>query len=451
MPTEQNNAASAPSPPLARPGPVSMLLLSLGQFGWSLGSYALFNLLAYFYLPPEGAGFPVFIFRGAVLGVFTVIGLVGFGGRFYDGIIDALVANWSDRRASPTSKRRLPMGLAAVPLAVLAALVFFPIKSSEAAANGWWLAAVLLVFYFFFSLYTVPLTALMAEVSHDERDRVALSTAFSVAWSVGFLAGAQLFFIQNWLEKAGFPPVAAFQTAVVGFSVVGCVAMLAPVFFLKEGKIARQSPAAPGLRESLATIFGNANFRAFALADLTYWLALTFVQMGVPYFITVLLGMEKGRAATFLTAAAAGSALFYWPAFRLVGLFGKKKVMTAAFWSFAAVFALLGAAGWLPVSNGRLFWLLAAGAAYPLAAFGVVWLSLVTDIIFEEERQSGRQLAGMFFAARSFTMKVGVSLASLVFPSFLLLEKETGLRLAAGCAAAFCLVGLAFCKKYRAV
>ncbi len=441
-----------------RPKFSTIAIFALGQFGWTLASFGALNLLNYFYLPPETqgrAGFSAFIFPGAVFGIFTAIGLIGFSTRFFDGILDALIANWSDRRMSKTTKRRLPMGLAALPLAVFAALVFFPAKQEIAAANSWWLLAGLLVFYFFFSLYTVPFTALLAEIGHDPRDRMRLSTAISVAGGAALLLGSNVYLLQDLLEKRGFSPVSAFQMTVSGFSALGFLAMLVPVFFMDEKKYALQNSASPKLHGGLKTVFSNRNFRSFVAADFMYWLALTFIQTGTVYYITAVFGFEKTRAAEFLNIAGIGSFLLYWPVIWLVGQVGKRRVILAAFWVFAAIFVFVSMAGRLPISTNLLFYGLAVAATFPLSAFGIIPMAMLSDIIFEEEKRSGQQLPGLFFAVRAFTMKVGISLANLIFPSLLLLgksaENPAGLRAAAVLAVGFCVFGLLFFRKYRDV
>ena len=55
----------------------------------------------YFYMPPEAVGarriFPPFLFEGVLLGIFTVIGVINFGARFFDAVTNPLIASWSDR------------------------------------------------------------------------------------------------------------------------------------------------------------------------------------------------------------------------------------------------------------------------------------------------------------------------------------------------------------------
>lgn len=59
----------------------------------------------------------------------------------------------------------------------------------------------------------------------------------------------------------------------------------------------------------------------------------------------------------------------------------------------------------------------------------------------------------MFCGARTFMMKMGLSLANLIFPSFLLLGLSTenfwGIRLASSAAFGFRLVGFLAFSRYR--
>ncbi|URA10828.1 MFS transporter [Thermospira aquatica] len=84
-------------------------MFALGQMGWSLASYSVANLIAYFYLPPEGQGvslFPAFIYQGFIFGSFTIIGLINALSRVFDAVTDPLVAGMSDRARFRLGRRR---------------------------------------------------------------------------------------------------------------------------------------------------------------------------------------------------------------------------------------------------------------------------------------------------------------------------------------------------------
>ncbi|NNE29860.1 MAG: hypothetical protein HKN16_09495 [Saprospiraceae bacterium] len=106
---------------ISRPGLGVKWIYAIGQFGWSLTSFGVLNLLNLFYFPPgdgSEALFPGFIYTGAILGVLTTLGLINFGGRIFDGITDPLIANWSDKFQHRKGKRTFFMGLAVLPFVV---------------------------------------------------------------------------------------------------------------------------------------------------------------------------------------------------------------------------------------------------------------------------------------------------------------------------------------------
>ncbi len=211
--------------------PLNVLILyALGQLGWSLASFAVGNLLIYFYMPPEQGTpiFPSFLFQGAVLGVLTLIGVLSAGGRVLDGIVDPLVANWSDRKKSALGKRRWFMLLGAVPFALFATLVFFPPETSESATNFLWLAIVIALYYFFFAFYVIPYNALMAELGHTPQDRLLISTLVSITWALGFVLGNSAYALQGVFEGLGHSPVRAFQITISILNGVALVFMLLP-------------------------------------------------------------------------------------------------------------------------------------------------------------------------------------------------------------------------------
>lgn len=447
----------APLQPLVpiRP-PLSVLILyALGQLGWSLGGYAVGNLLIYFYMPPEQGQpiFPSFLFQGGVLLVFTLIGILSAGGRFLDALVDPVVANWSDRSTSRLGKRRWFMLWGALPFAVTGFLVFYPITYSESASNFVWLALMIGLYYFFFAFYVIPYTALMAELGHTTADRLRISTLTSIAWALGFILGNSAYALQGVFEKQGFSSVPAFQISVALLNTIALVFMLLPAIFLREKRYARQTSSEHGIRTALKVVLGNRNFRWFLASDLMYWLALTFIQLGVVFYTTLLLDLDKSYAFQFSIVSFLSSFAFYWPVNVLARKVGKKWLMLLAFVLFALVFAAVSVANILPVPPDALLYALGVAAAFPLAVFGILPNAVIGDEVEKEERSSGEQLSGMFFGVRAFVMKVGISLSNLIFPSLLLFGKSTekpfGVQLTALAAIVFCLIGWSVFRRYK--
>lgn len=440
-----------------RPPTRVLLLYALGQLGWSLASYGVSNLLIYFYMPPEQGTpiFPTFIFQGAILGVLTIIGVLSAFGRLFDAFVDPLIAFWSDLRDSRMGKRRWFMLVGAAPFALFSFLAFYPPEASESGSNMAWLALIILLYYFFFAFYVIPYTALIAELGHDPKDRMRISTLISIAWALGFIAGNSAYALQSYFEGRGFSSVAAFQTAMFILSGFALFCMLMPALFLDEPRYARQSKTEHRIWSALRHVFGNRNFRFFLLSDLMYWLALNFIQLGIGFYTTLLLGLDKSYAFGFSLISFISSFAFYWPVNVLTRILGKKRLMLMGFVIFSGLFFILAFVRILPLPPEWILYGMGIIAAFPLAVFGILPNALIADVVDAEERAHGHQMSGMFYGIRAFTMKIGISLANLIFPSLLLFGKSAdnpyGVQLTAFAAVIFCLAGWQVFRKYEEV
>lgn len=434
-----------------------ILLYALGQAGWSLAVYGVSDLLNYFYLPPETDSspmFPAYVYQGAVLGVATVLGLISFSGRFIDAFIDPMVAGWSDRTVSSWGRRRKFMIFSFIPLSLFSCLVFMPPFPGENVQNIVWLITMLFFFYFSMSLYVTPYTALISELAHTPDRALLISTLVSVTWALGFGIGNTAYALQAYFEQQwAMTATAAFQSAMGIFGVLSAILMAIPVLFVDERAYCRQVPSEQSSIEAVKSVFANRNFRYFAYSDLMYWVSLTFIQMGMGYYLTVLLGFSPESVTTLLTVILGLSFAFYIPVNMAAKRWGKKRLLVASFSVFAIVFALIAVMGKLPLSPLMQVALLGILASIPIAITSILPNAVVTDIIASDAQISGDHKAGQFFAVRTFMMKVGISLANLLFPSVLLLGKSTdndlGIRFTALLAVCFCLAGALFLTRYK--
>lgn len=428
---------------------------SFGQFGWSLGSYGVTNLISYFYFAPVEEGvplFPAFITQAPLLGFLTLLGVLSASGRVFDAFTDPLVAFLSDRSTHRFGRRRLFMAIGGLPFAALSVFVFLPVGALPGPANAAWLAVMLFLFYLAMTLYVVPFTALLSELGHTSEDRLRLATMVSLAWALGFAVGNQAFVLQHLFESL-VSPTRAFQATMALFALVALVTMYVPVFAIDENVYARKTVANEGIRQSILSTWRNKNFVAFSVADLMYWMALTIIQAGIGYYVPILLGLPGRAASVVMTAFFGVSLLFYVPAQRLASIYGKKALMRTSFLLFGLMFALFLAGRLLGLDPWLRVVLLVVPGSFPIAVFGIVPTAMLADIAEAHGRRTGVYKAGMFFGTRNLVRKVGVSVANLLFPSFLLLgrssDEPTGIFLSVLTAAALCLVGFLAFLFYR--
>lgn len=431
-------------------------IFALGQMGWSLASYSVANLIAYFYLPPEGQNqsfFPAFIYQGFIFGSFTIIGLINSLSRVFDAVTDPLVAGLSDRARFRFGRRRTFLAISFFPFVVTSILVFVPLVPYQSPINAIWLTLMIFLYYFFLTLFCTPYNAWISELGHTPEERLNISTWISITWALGFAFGNTVYLVQGLFEKAGFSSLHGFQFALILYGIVALILMALPIIFIDENRYCERHVSTEGPFEAVRTAFQNKNFFFFTLSDFAYWVALTFIQSGIAYYTTVLLGLDKANATTFMTVLFVLSFVFYVPINLIARVIGKKIMLSLAFILFSLVFVLVS---WLGKVDIEPFWqgiLLVSLASLPIAIFGILPNAIVADIADADGRQRGNYKAAVFFGARTFMMKMGIAFTNLVFPSIINLGRSStndiGIRLTGVVAFVFCLLGLVFFLLYK--
>ena len=451
--TTATDAAHSSSP--TRPPRRVLVLYAVGQAGMALAGTSVTNLLEYFYYPPETTHghslFPMFIAQGMFLGL-TILGAIGSFGRFFDAILDPIIAYFSDKATFRFGKRRTFMAFSAVPFALFAWLVFCPPLGYASGVNMAWLFGMIMLYYISFTLYVVPYTALISELGHTEKDSLLISTLLSVSFAIGFVAVSSVYSLQSILEHY-YPSVRAFQIAMGGLMLLAAALMFVPVVFVDENRYALTSSVMPPIREAWLRIWRNTDFRWFAISDLFYWCAITFIQKGGIYYMTVLLHLPKWYSTIFQVGILVLSFFCYIPINWASLRYGKKRMVNVSFLMLGTMFLLVPFAGKIPLDFTLQMVVLILLSFFPLATFGILQNVIVADIVRDQLRKTGTAQAGMFYAVRTMMMKFGVSLATLIFPSLLALGKSTdndiGIRLTGVVAFVFCMIGFAVFQYYR--
>jgi GPH family glycoside/pentoside/hexuronide:cation symporter len=225
--------------------------------------------------------------------------------------------------------------------------------------------------------------------------------------------------------------------------VVAAVAMLVPGLLIHEREYIASTPVRTSAFRSLLSSFRNRQFARFVVSDVIYFFAVTLFQTGLPFYETKL--MEVPDTFTFtLTVIMTLVSLCLYPAVnRLAPKLGKKKLIIVGFFAYALVFLLAAICG------KGLIWgiVIAVAAGIPMAILGILPQAVVADIAEADAYETGEERSGMFFAARTFAMKMGQAISMLVFTSVVAsFQKGTatdpfGYRLTAIIATVCCLGG----------
>ena len=483
-----------------------MIIFAIGQLGWSTLSGVITTWLVTFYLPTGGdivGGATKYIIPGLVIGGFmTVLGLISALGRVFDAVTDPLIASLSDRSKNPRGRRNPFMQLAALPLAIVTVLVFCPLWGEGEGMNIVWVSIMLVLFYLFMTMYCTPYNSLISEYGKTQEDRMFISTSISLTFFVGtllayvpfILGGANTHQIMDAnnkpiLDAAGNPTYAydgpkavmgalmnggmdqqsayawSFRICFIVLAVIALVAMLLPAFLIKERDYVDTKPSEVNVFKSLGATFKNRDFRVFVGSDVMYWVGLTMFQTGLPFFVKVSMGLDAGTVLYFLGGMTVLSAAFYPIVTKLVMKFGKKKLVIFGFFGLAAAYAIAACTYFVQGAGGALGWVLGIAivviAAFPMALLGIIPQSIVADVAEAEGVITGENREGMFFAARTFAMKFGQSLALILFTSLAILGTTQnteandivpsflGLLVVALVAIAFCVTGALILMFYR--
>jgi GPH family glycoside/pentoside/hexuronide:cation symporter len=336
----------------------------------------------------------------------ATVGLIFGFARFWDAATDPLVGHLSDRTRSRWGRRRPWMLAAAVPVG----LAYFAIWSPPAglAGNGLalWMAAAILLFYAAITMFSVPYTALGAELSQDYHDRTRVFGAKAVGENVGIvLAAASLLVLERSAEPRA---TAAAVAALAGLFMLGGIAWAVRV--LREpdhhqGRGGTRSPYA-----SFGDVFRNPDARTllavFFLEMLGYQ---TFVVL-LPYLTEYILGMP-GSTAFYLFGAIAATLVTIPLWVRLATRFDKVRLWGA---SLAVKIAVFGGIGFVGAGEPVAIAVLTVIFGAASGAGAVLGPSLKADVVDSDEAQNGERKEGTFFAAWGLAIKSAIGCAILV-------------------------------------
>ena len=443
-----------------------MIIFAIGQLGWSLLSGIISAWLVTFYLPTE-EGVVRFIKPGLIGGFITILGIITAFSRIFDAVTDPLIASLSDRSKNPKGRRIPFMKYAAIPLAVVTVLLFCAPLNRTSNWNALWVSGFIVLFYLFMTMYCTPYNALITEFGKTQEDRMFISTAISLTFFGGTLLAYTPFVFAGVLRGMGVDFYWSYRICFIVLAVIACAAMLIPTFLLKEKEFVETQPSNENVFRSLASTFKNKDFRVFSGSDIMYWVGLTMFQTGLPFFVKVSMGFDETMVMVFLGGMTVLSAAFYPFVTKLVKKFGKKKLVIAGFLGLALCYAItaISSIEGLGLKGGALSWvfgvLIMLISALPMALLGIIPQSIVADVAEAESITTGQNREGMFFAARTFAMKFGQSLAMVLFTTFAIigttqasdateiLPSKFGLMIAAIVAAVFCVLGAVILLLYR--
>jgi GPH family glycoside/pentoside/hexuronide:cation symporter len=423
-----------------------LVMYGIGCLGWSIGLNIVSALLNYLYLPPSNSGLHGLIPDKVWLGFVSIISIILFTGRGLDAVIDPLISNFTDKSQSRIGRRIPFMRVAFIPLSICCALIFLPIHSRVSQANIYWLAGTQFLFYFFYGLYTIPYNALLADMGHDDKMKINLSTAQSVGFMVGATLSAGSTMIVKLILDAGITHdrFAAYQYTIVGLNVIAMACLAVPAFGIDEKKYSQGHVSTGGVFSSLMVTLKNSNFRIFALADASYFMSIAIISTGLLFYIKSMLKLDESIGSLFMLGMVAITIIFYALVNWLGTKISKKRMMIASFAVAAVVFSEIAFLGKIHISPYIQATILVVSFGIPNAFLQILPTAVMADITHDSHSstQDAESTAGMYFGMRAFFQKIGQTGGITLFAMLTVFGKDPGhdlgLRLSGVAGACLC-------------
>ena len=439
------------------------IAFAMGQTGWSLAVFGFTELIYQFYLPPDNGKpmFKAFVYQGAVFKVFTIVGILSAVGYIISAFMEPIVGSLSDRSTFKFGKRKTFMAASVVPFALVSAAVFFPLKDGIHSLNIIWLSVTVIAAFIIKCFYTTPYNALINEIAKEDKERLHIVMMLSIAYALGIGVG-QTINISLSVFSGSMSNEAIFQLSVLVYAVVAMVLMMMPILFVEDNsgkhiskKELNYDQKHAGIFDNMREVWNDKNFRVLVIVELIYWFPQKIFVVAVPYIVAALLQLDNVYTAIILYSVGLASLVMYPLIDKLVDKFGKKKIMQSALLCLLISFSFTATIGLYKIPTMAFVVVYVLVNTYPTAVLGILPMALAGDNAEHDFRKTGIAKNASYFGLKTFMMKIGVAITSLIFPSLLLLGKTPdnplGVRMVAVACVASSLLAFMVMRKYKDV
>lgn len=385
------------------------MALSLGQkAGWGLADMGIVvfvivkQLLIVSYLTTF-LGIPV-----GIAGLVTTVVLI------FDMITDPLIGYFSDRTSSRFGRRAPWMFVGAVVMALGMVGLFMAPLDAPMTQKLIWVVAAFVLATIGFTMCAIPYGAQAGEITHDPRERSAM-TGWRMAFAtVGILVGGAV--LPGLASTMGFPKAALYVTPLM----VGAIWLS---LWSTRNAPRIETPAQMGFAASYRLVFSNRTFVVLALTYGVMTLAVALITAGLP-FAAAYLVVDDGQnalsgAADALTVLSVLFGAFFVGAILSQVLWVLLSYRLGKLWALAVgltgyVALLYGLAQVLPSVNVTIVAGFFVIAGVTNGAYQQIPWAIYPDLMDVTRNESGMAIEGAFSAVWLFGQKLSNALAPAV-------------------------------------
>jgi Na+/melibiose symporter-like transporter len=397
----------------------------MSQHRVSLGAKVAYGIGSVAYgVKNNGFDYFFLIFYSQVMGVDAgLVSLALLIALMFDAVSDPLVGYFSDNTHSRWGRRHPFMYFAAVPVAISYGLIWNPPSSLEGNELFPYLVVLAVFVRTLITLYEVPSSALVAEMTEDYDERTSmLSYRYFFGWTGGTLMAAfalAYLLVPTETIKNGMFNVDGFSA--MGYIAGGVifVAIMASALgthnyipHLKKPP-AKQAMTLRRIYSELWETLANRSFAALFLAALFGAIA-TGMGAGLNYYINSFYWEFTTDQISVLSISVVVSAVLGFLFSPLASrVLGKKKgaiVVGVLAFTVAPLPVALRLFGLMPENGDPILFPLILGVTVVdvalIIVFQTLMSSMIADLVEDSERQTARRSEGVFFAAVTFTRKM---------------------------------------------
>lgn len=399
-----------------------------GKVSLSTKIYYGFGSVA-FGVKDNGFAYFLLLFYNQVVGLdASMVAMALFLALCFDAISDPVIGHMSDNMRTKWGRRHPFMYASVAPIAITYFLIWNPPGTLSDGGTFWYLLLLAVAVRTFVTLYEIPSTSLVAELTDDYDERTSmLGFRFMFGWWGGLTIAVLAWgvFLADGLTMEGFSSYGLFGAIIITIAIlVSSIGTHRHIPDLHTPPAGHSKKFIDNLMELKETLT-NRNFLALFMSAIFSALAIGLHSNLINYFFLYFwdLGTSEIRDLNIVYYFSAAAALFLasWASKRR-----DKKQVAIVIWLAAIVFqplpVLLRVADIIP-SNDSAFimpMLMAHGfieVTLSVAA-AIIISSMVADIVEDSEKKTGRRSEATFFAARGFAAKVvngsGVISAGLI-------------------------------------
>lgn len=370
----------------------------------------------------------------------TLIGVAIMLAMIADAITDPVIGIVSDKWRSRYGRRHPFLFVAPLPLAIAIYFIFNPPAFLSDVGEGVpqmalfaWLSVWTVLSRAFLTLYQVPHLALGGELTSDQHQRSQLFSANTV---IGYVSGALFSFVlwsfffagervrdmdgqmvPGHLDPAAYGPPIFLACALIIIAIWVCAAgTYKYVPFLSQALDEDTRLTPKKFAAQLLSTFRNKSYVALLLGYFFFMIASGIYDTLHVFVNTYFWELQPEQIRWIGLAAAPAVMLGALLSPVLMRRYDRKPVLLCALFGTAVFSQLtidLRLLGWMPANDSSMLLpILIANTAlfvFTLGLAGVAIMSMIGDIIDENELETGLRQEGLYYSARAFFAKASYS------------------------------------------